>query len=85
MDKKSAARARAEAQFGRADKPAKPQHRDDAYLAEKKRVRDKDLEKTSRLRDLRLAKEAADREAEKLNPTKKPKRKRKEVFGPPWS
>lgn len=51
------ARSRAEAQF------AATQKKDDKILQEKEEARQKEADQTARLRALRLAKEAADREA----------------------
>jgi hypothetical protein len=52
------ARERADAALGKPKKPS-----EDSYLAIKRRVEEANREKTERLRTLRLAKEAADREA----------------------
>lgn len=57
----SAARRRAEMVLNQS------QTRQDTFRQEQKRAHDAMVEKTARLRDLRLAKEAADKEAEAAN------------------
>lgn len=52
------ARERADAALGKQRKPA-----EDSYLAIRRRIEEENRVKTERLRTMRLAKEAADREA----------------------
>lgn len=73
----AAARVAAEARQKAQGKFAKTQLRDNAFIQEKKRIEAANAEKTARLRGLRLAKEAADREiAEKVAAEKAARPKR---------
>jgi hypothetical protein len=60
-----------------AQRAAKTERHDAEFFQERKRREAANLEKTIRLRNLRLAKEAADKEAERLAPPVKPAPRRK--------
>jgi hypothetical protein len=71
------ARERADAALGRPKKPS-----EDSYLAIRRRTDEENRVKTERLRTLRLAKEAADREALAAAPPIESKRARKKRAQP---